>query len=307
MRAAYFTGYGDPGEVVRVGEMPNPDLHPGEVLVEVRAAGVNPIDWKIIEGHMGSRGSPHFPAPIGYDVAGVVRECGSGASRFEPGTEVYARVDGAHPGTFAEMTVVDETLLAPKPRNIDFEQAAAVPLAALTAWQALFEQITLERGQCILIHGGSGGVGSFAVQFAKHAGAEVATTVGTDHVALAKALKADVVIDYRTQRFEEVVHDYDAVLDTLGGEVQARSVAVLRPGGILVSTLGVPGDEKEGRQLASFVARGDGQQLAVIGRLIESGTVAPVVDHVYSLDHVREALMQSRGGHAGGKIVIRVH
>jgi NADPH:quinone reductase-like Zn-dependent oxidoreductase len=307
MRGAYITGYGDPRDVVRVGDMPNPELHPDEVLIEVRAAGVNPIDWKIVEGAMRSARPMRFPAPIGYDAAGIVREGGGTVTRFKPGDEIYTRVDAMHPGTFAEWIAVDEKLVALKPRNLSFEQAAAVPLAALTAWQGLFEHIKLQRGQKILIQGGAGGVGSFAVQFAKHAGAMVATTVGTDHVVIAKMTKADVVIDHHTQRFEEFVSDYDAVFDTVGGEVQSRSLTILKQGGILVSTRSVPTDKKEGKRLASFTARPDGKQLAEIGRLIESGAVTPVIDHIYPLEEATDALLQSRTGHAGGKIVIRVH
>lgn len=306
MKGVYITGYGKVDDVVRVGDIPNPDLHLNELMIEVQAAGVNPIDWKIIEG-AGAGRSAHFPIPVGYDAAGIVRDVGSAVTRFQKGDEVFTRVDAMRPGTFAEWIAVDERLVAPKPRNIDFVQAAGVPLAALTAWQGLFEHMKLERGQKLLIQGGAGGVGSFAVQFAKHKGATVATTVGPDHIALAKRLKADLVIDYRKERFEDLVRDYDAVFDTVGGDVQARSLAILRVGGILVSTLGVPTGEKDGKRLMSFRARPDGMQLAEIALLIESGAVIPIIDHVYPLEQAKDALLKSRSGHAGGKIVIRMH
>jgi NADPH:quinone reductase-like Zn-dependent oxidoreductase len=305
MKAAYIDQYGDVGQVVELGDVPRPEVQPDDVLVEIYAAGVNPVDWKIVEGHLRTARPMDFPAKLGYDMAGVVVDKGCEVSGFKVGDAVFSRVDPKRPGTFAEYVAVSEKLVAPKPENLNFAQAAAVPLAALTAWQALFENIRLEKGQKVLIHAGLGGVGSFAIQFAKHAGAEVATTVGTAHVEQARALGADRVIDYRQERFEEVLHDFDAVLDTLAGEVQSRSLAVLKPGGVLASTLGIS-TEKPGIRFEAVMVHSDGAQLAEIGRLIESGAVRPVIDRTFPLDRVKEALLYSRGGHATGKIVIQV-
>lgn len=310
MRAVSIDRYGKIEETVKITDVPVPQAGPGEVLVEVMAAGVNPVDWKIAEGYRAG-GAPHFPIVLGNDLAGIVAETGSGATRFRKGDEVYGRADRQHVGTFAEYVVVDENVLAPKPKNLDFQQAASVPLAALTAWQALFEHIRLQAGQKVLIQAGSGGVGSFAIQFAKHAGAQVATTVSTANVSFAKSLGADWIVDYRKQRFEDVLpHDFDAVLDTLAGDIQVRSVAVLRSDGVLVSTLGVVEKlqaECPSLRLEGMVMHPDGDQLAEIGRLIEDGDVKPVIDRTFPLEQAKEALLYSRSGHAHGKIVITAH
>lgn len=309
MKAASIDHYGNIEDTVKIADVPRPAVEAGEVLLEVKAAGVNPVDWKIAEGRLGG-GSAQFPMLLGNDVAGVVVEVGEGVTRFKPGDEVYGRVDHEHAGTFAEYVTVFAPTLARKPRNLDFAEAAAVPLAALAAWQALFEHARLQRGQRILIQAGSGGVGSFAVQFAKHAGAQVATTVSTANVGLAQSLGADWVIDYKTQRFEEMIRDFDAVLDTLGGDIQARSLLVLKQGGVLVSTVGITPQAKQDRPDVRFepmVMHPDGEQLTDITRLIESGIVKPVIDRRFPLDQTKEALLYSRSGHAQGKIVITPH
>jgi NADPH:quinone reductase-like Zn-dependent oxidoreductase len=309
MKAASIDRYGKIEDTVTISDVPKPALGPGDVLVEVKAAGVNPVDWKIAEGYTRGR-EVHFPMILGNDLAGVVVATGEGAMRFKQGDEVYGRVDRQHTGTFAEYAAVDEQALARKPRNLDFAEAAAVPLAALTAWQALFEHARLRTGQKVLIQAGAGGVGSFAIQFAKHVGAQVATTVSTANVALAQSLGADWVIDYKKQRFEDVIHDVDAVLDTLAGDIQARSLAVLKSGGVLVSTVGVAPESRQERpdvRFEAMVMHPDGGQLAEITRLIEAGTVKPVVDRRFGLEQTKEALIYSRTGHAHGKIVITPH
>ena len=221
MKAIYIANYGALDEVVQMGDLPNPAVGPQDVLIQVRAAGVNPIDWKIAEGYMKDRIPLVLPAILGNEVAGVIIEAGSATSRFKKGGEVYARLDPLRGGGYAEYVAVDAKFVAPKPEVVDFVAAAAIPLAGLTAWQVLFEHLKLKKGQKVLIHAGSGGVGSFAIQFAKHIGAEVATTVGPDGVKLAKTLGADHVIDYKSRPFEDVVKDFDAVFDTVGGETQA--------------------------------------------------------------------------------------
>ncbi len=306
MKSAYITHYGSVDDVVELGDVPKPELQPDEVLIEAHSAGVNPIDWKIIEGVMSSGKPLTGPRRIGYDVSGVVAEIGSAVTRFRPGDEVFCRVDSAHPGAFAEYVAVIEGLVAPKPKNIDFTEAAAVPLASMTAWQALFEHIQLKSGQKVLIHAGVGGVGSFAIQFAQHAGAQVATTVGPQSVERAKALGATWVIDYQHERFEKRLHDFDAVFDTIGGETQRRSLAVLKPGGVLVSTVGISVPDTPGIRLIPMIMHAEESQLEEIAKLIESGEVRPVIDRVFSLDQIKEALLYSRSGHAHGKIVVRV-
>lgn len=303
MKAAYIEQYGKVEDTVKLGDVPKPVAGPGEVLIEVYAAGINPVDWKIIEGYLKAFRPLKFPSLLGYDVAGVVAGTAGEVAGFKAGDPVYARV--STPGTFSEYAVANIKEIARKPENLDFVNAAAVPLAALTAWQSLFEYIRLKKGQKILIHAGLGGVGSFAVQFAKHVGAEVATTVGAAHVEQARALGADRVIDYGKEHFEDVIHDFDAVLDTLAGEVQPRSLKVLKPGGVLASTLGISVDKSDIR-LEAVMMHPDGGQLAEIGSLIKAGAVKSVVDRIFPLDQIKEALVLNRNGHATGKIVIRV-
>jgi NADPH:quinone reductase-like Zn-dependent oxidoreductase len=310
MKAIYIANYGALDEVVQMGDLPNPAVGPQDVLIQVRAAGVNPIDWKIAEGYMKDRIPLVLPAILGNEVAGVIIEAGSATSRFKKGGEVYARLDPLRGGGYAEYVAVDAKLVAPKPEVVDFVAAAAIPLAGLTAWQVLFEHLKLKKGQKVLIHAGSGGVGSFAIQFAKHIGAEVATTVGPDGVKLAKTLGADHVIDYKSRRFEDVVKDFDAVLDTVGGETQARSIPVLKRGGVLVSIVGVTADqtaaEKAGVRLQGVFMHPDGEQLAQIALLVDAGTVRPIIDRTFVFGQAKDALHYSKAGRAKGKIVIKV-
>ena len=306
MKSAYITHYGNVDDVVELGEMPKPELQPDEVLIETHSAGVNPVDWKIIEGYMSAGETLSEPRRIGYDVSGVIAEVGSAVTRLKPGDEVFCRVDSSHPGTFAEYVAVNEGLAAPKPKNIGFTKAAAIPRASMPAWQGLFEHARLKAGQKVLIHAGLGGVGSFAIQFARHADAAVATTVGPQSVERAKALGATWVVDYQNERFEERLHDFDAVFDTIGGETQQRSLGVLKPGGVLVSTVGINVPETPGIRLIPMVMHPEESQLEEIAGLIESGEVKPVIDRVFTLDEVKEALLYSHSGHAHGKIVLRV-
>jgi len=283
---------------------------PQDILVQVCDAGVNPIDWKIAEGYM--RGTRPFPMPLilGNEVAGVVTTVSSEATGFKNGDEVYVRLDPAKCGAFAEFVAVDAKLAALKPKSVDFTAAAGIPLAGLTAWQVLFEHLNLEKGQRILIHAGSGGVGSFAIQFAKHIGAEVATTVGPDGVEMAKALGARYVIDYKSQRFEDVAKDFDAVFDTLGGETQARSLQVLKRGGTLITVAGITADpdiaEKLGISLQGISMHPDGKQLAEIADLVDAGAVKPIIDRTFTFDQAKQALLYSKSGRAKGKIVIEI-
>ncbi len=309
MKTISIANYGPLDEVVRMTDMPKPTPGPQDVLIQVRAAGVNPIDWKIAEG---MRRTITFPMPLilGNEVAGVVSFVGSAVTNFKNGDEVFVRLDPTKCGGFSEFVAVDAKLVAMKPQKTDFITAAGIPLAGLTAWQGLFEHLKLKKGQKILIHAGSGGVGSFAIQFAKHIGAEVATTVGPDGIAMAKALGAKYIIDYKSQRFEDVVKDFDAVFDTIGGETQTRSLRVLRRGGALVSTVGVSADQsiadKAGVTMKSMGMHPDGKELTEIAELVDAGAVKTIIDRTFNFDQTKEALLFSKSGRAKGKIVVKV-
>jgi len=332
MKAAFIRRYGG-NAVVELGELPAPQAGPGELLVEVHAASVNPVDFKIRDGLLKMIVPFGFPLILGNDLSGVVKAVGTGVTRFRPGDAVFARMDKRRIGAFAEFAVVAEADAAAKPANLTHIEAAAVPLAGLTAWQALFEIGGLKAGQKVLIHAGSGGVGTFAIQLARHAGATVATTVGARNAELARNLGANVVIDYKSQRFEDVVSGQDLVFDTQAGDIQHRSFAVLKRGGVLVSIAGKP-DGRLVRQwglnpllgvLLDFLSRKSlrlakkhgvryeylfmhpsGEQLAQIGRLLADGSVRTVIDKVFPLEQVREALAYSEAGHATGKVVVEV-
>ncbi|MFE3991529.1 NADP-dependent oxidoreductase [Streptomyces goshikiensis] len=309
MKAAVINQYGQVRDVVRVTDVPVPAVGPRDVLIEVRAAGVNPVDHLIVKGFL-STGEPSRPLVIGNELAGVVTQVGAEATRFAVGDEVFSRVDPRVGGAFAEYVAVDESLVAAKPSRLTFEEAASLPLVALTALQALTEQADVRSGTRVLIHGGAGGVGSAAVQIAKHLGAEVVATAGSGSVELVRELGADRVIDYRTEKFEEVVSDVDVVLDTIGGETQERSFGVLKSGGTLVSIVAVPDAEaKKARwnvEARSFFMRPQGEQLAHLAGLVESGQLRPIVETVFPLDEASEALQKVERGGARGKTVISV-
>jgi NADPH:quinone reductase-like Zn-dependent oxidoreductase len=309
MKTISIANYGPIDEVVRMTEMPKPTTGPQDVLIQVRAAGVNPIDWKTAEN---LKNMSTFPMPLilGNEVAGVVSSVGNAVTSFKNGDEVFVRLDTTRCGGFAEFVAVEAKLVVMKPKKTDFISAAGIPLAGLTAWQGLFEHLKLKRGQKILIHAGSGGVGSFAIQFAKHIGAEVATTVGPDGTDMAKALGAKYIIDYKSQRFEDVVKDFDAVFDTIGGETQTRSLRVLRRGGALVSTVGVSADrsiaDKAGVSIQGMGMHTDGKELTEIAGLVDAGAVKAIIDRTFNFDQTKEALLYSKSGRAKGKIVVRV-
>ncbi|MFJ3203010.1 NADP-dependent oxidoreductase [Streptomyces sp. NPDC086989] len=309
MKAAVIDTYGQVRDVVRVTDVPVPAVGPGDVLIEVRAAGVNPVDHLIVKGFL-SAGEPTGPLVIGNELAGVVTEVGGEVTRFAVGDEVFSRVDPRVGGAFAEYVAVDQSLVAAKPSGLTFEEAASLPLVALTALQALTEQADVRAGTRVLIHGAAGGVGSAAVQIAKQLGAEVVATAGGASVELVRELGADRVIDYRTEKFDEIVSDVDVVLDTIGGETQERSFGVLKPGGTLVSI--VPVADAEARQAQwnvrarSFFMRPHGEQLAHLAGLVEAGRLRPIVETVFPLDEASEALQKVERGGARGKTVIGV-
>src|SRR4029077_14753316 len=308
MKAIRIHNYGGP-EVLQYEDAPRPEPQAGEVLVRVHAAGVNPIDWKIREGHMKDFWPHKFPLILGWDASGTVEEVGPGVSRFKIGDEVYSVTDPTRDGAYADYIVVREAELALKPKSLHHIRAAAVPLAALTAWQALFDTAQLQPAQRVLMHAGSGGVGHFAVQLAKWKGAYVFATASTKNQDLLRKLGVDKPIDYTQQRFDDVARNIDIVLDTLGGETQERSWSVLKKGGVLVSLVQPPSEEKAkelGVRAAFLGAQPNGAQLAEIAKIIDSGTLAPVIDRILPLSEARRAHQLSQSGHTHGKIVLRV-
>jgi alcohol dehydrogenase len=240
MKSAQITRYGNTSEVIKINHTNAPNLSTGKVLVNVQTAGINPIDWKIREGYMQQMIHLQFPSTLGMDFSGIIKQVGEEiSSDFKQGDEVYgqAGIPSGGSGAFAEQALASVTSIAHKPKTLDHSEAAALPLVGVSAWQALVEHIGLSKGQRILIHGGAGGIGSIAIQLAKNLGAYVATTVSTEDKQFVHELGANEVIDYKTQTFEDVVKDYDAVFDTVGGETYTRSFRVLKKDGIIVSML----------------------------------------------------------------------
>ena len=307
MKAICFHEYGGP-EVLKYENVPRPEPQHGQVLIQVRAAAVNPVDWKIREGWLASMIPLQFPTIAGTDVAGVVMATGQGVTDFRVGQDVYGFV-GIGSGAYAEYTTSGIETIALQPRTLDYVQAASVPLVATTAWQALFEAGGLKEGQTVLVHGGAGGVGTFAVQLAKMKGAYVLATASSQNVEFVKGLGADEVIDYTTTRFETVAHHVDVVLDVIGGETEQRSWGVLKPGGILVSTLGPPSQEDAAkhRVRAAFVqAQPTAGLLKEIARLLDSGQIKPNVGKMFPMEQARQAQELKQHGHTRGKIVLEI-
>ena len=305
MQAECIHAFGGP-EVLELEDIPRPMPGARELLVRIHAAGVNPVDWKIREGLLGEQ---PLPAIMGSDFSGVVEELGADVEEFRVGQEVFGSV-ADQSGSYAEYAIAPITHVTEKPPGLDHIQAAALPTAGLTAWQALFDAAHIERGQRVLIHAASGGVGSFAVQFAKWKGATVLGTSSAQHLEFLRLLDADERIDYRNSRFEEVAREVDVVLDTIGGETQNRSWGVLRAGGILVSTVQPTSQERASAQHArgSFIrcdhARSD--ELATIASLVVKGDVKVYVESVLPLREAAHAQELSQKGHTHGKIVLRV-
>lgn len=308
MKAVVIEKFGGLDEL-KVRDMPMPEVRERDLLVEVRAASVNPVDWKIREGYLRGRADFRFPLVLGLDAAGVVKETGAKARRFKIGDEVMSRTDMQRGGTYAEYVAVDEGIVARKPRNLSFEEAASIPLAGLTAWQALVDRAAVKSGDRVLIHAGAGGVGSLGIQIAKARGAHVAATCGTGNVEFVKGLGADEAVDYTKDDFSAVLKGYDVVLDTMGGEVYRKSFEVLRKGGVVVSLLERPDEAlaaKKGVRAEYLFMQPDARELEELAGLLEAGKIKPVVGKVFPLDEIREAHRLSASHHARGKIVIRV-
>lgn len=308
MKAVRIHAYGG-SEVLRYEDAPRPIPGNGEVLIRVHAAGVNPVDWKVRNGYLKDFLSHALPLIPGWDVSGVVEESGPGGTAFENGDEVYSRPDLARDGAYAEYIVARESEVVKKPMSVDHVHAAAIPLAALTAWQTLIDAAELRAGQKVLIHAAAGGVGHFAVQLAKWKGAYVVGTASKHNHDFLRELGADDVIDYRTTRFEDVVGEVDVVLDAIGGETQKRSWKVLKKGGILVSIVDPPSEEEAAaRDLRSafvFISP-SAEQLTEIAGLVDSGKLRAIVNHEFSLADARRAQEMSEAGHTRGKIVLAV-
>lgn len=331
MKAYFIDRYGKQNG--RMGDVPEPLPGAHDVLIEVHAASVNVLDSKIRSGEFKLILPYSFPLVLGNDCAGVVIEVGAAVKGFKPGDEVYARVPEQRIGTFAERIAVEQNAVALKPANLSMEQAAGIPLVALTAWQALVDIARLQKGQKVLIHAGSGGVGTIAIQLAKHLGAVVATTTSTANVEWVKALGADVVIDYKQQHFEQELRDYDVVLNSLGTDVLENSLKVLRPGGQLISISGPPTAEfakvqglawplrqvmrllslsirrkarKQDVRYSFLFMRANGAQLQEITSLIEAGVIRPVLDRIFAFESAGEALTYVEQGRAKGKVIVQI-
>jgi NADPH:quinone reductase-like Zn-dependent oxidoreductase len=318
---------------LRFADMPTPEPREDEALIEVHAAGVNLLDAKIRSGEFKLILPYRLPLVLGHDVAGVVVKVGARVRQFKPGDEVYARPDDFRIGTFAEFVAVKEASLALKPKNLTMEEAASIPLVGLTAWQALVEKAELKKGQKVFIQAGSGGVGTFAIQLAKHLGATVATTTSTTNIALVQNLGADLVIDYKKQDFEHVLREHDVVLNSQDGKTLEKSLRILKRGGKLISISGPP-DPEFGRAIAApgFVRlvmrllsagvrrkahrwgvgysflfmKASGSQLREITGLIEAGAIRPVMDRTFPFESTNEALAYVEAGRAKGKVVVRL-
>ena len=332
MKAFIIDRYGS-GARLRAGEMPDPVMREDDVLVQIHAAGVNVLDSKIRSGEFKLLLPYRLPLILGNDVAGVVLSVGTRVRKFKPGDEVYARPDKDRIGTFAELISIKEDSVAKKPKNLTMEEAASIPLVGLTAWQALIEKAGLKKGQKVFIQAGSGGVGTFAIQLAKHLGATVATTTSTGNVNLVRSLGADIVIDYKKEDFGNVLSDYDVVLHSLDKMTLEKSLRVLKPGGRLISISGPPDPDfardigaswmlklvmrvlshgvrvkaKRDQVNYSFLfMRANGDQLSEITTLIDAGIIRPIVDRVFPFESTDQSMAYVEAGRAKGKVVVNV-
>jgi NADPH:quinone reductase-like Zn-dependent oxidoreductase len=332
MRAAVIHRYGK-NDQIQIEEIAKPQPLQNDLLVSVRAASVNPVDFKIRAGALKQIVPYRLPLVLGNDLSGVVVSVGASVSRFKVGDEVFARLDKDRIGAYAEFALIRETAAAHKPANLSHVEAASIPLVGLTAWQALIDIAKLSAGQSVLIHAGSGGVGTFAIQLAKHLGATVATTVGARNSDLVKALGADQIIDYKSQRFDELVKDVDVVFDTQGGETLERSFRVVKRGGIVVTVGGVPDAKfakawglnpflvlalgfltrritraaaRRGAKFEYLFMHADGAELGEIAKLLDAGVIGPVIDRTFPLASIRDALAYAEAGRTVGKVVVTI-
>jgi NADPH:quinone reductase-like Zn-dependent oxidoreductase len=307
MKAAVLHEHGGP-ENFKYEDVPRPSPNDDEVLIKVMAAGVNPVDTYIRQGMRSKSGSENPPMIIGYDVAGVVEKAGAGIKSYKAGDAVYAYLPVSRGGGYADFAVAKEDEMSPKPKNVDFEKAAAVPLAATTAWQALIDTAKLEPGQTVLIHGGSGGVGCFAVQIAKARGAKVIATASTENQDLLKQLGVDQPIDYTKTKFDEVAKDVDVVLNCVRADTLPASYGVVKKGGIIVSITDEPDMAecaKHGIRGSRMMAHPDAKALEELTKLIEANKITPIVSQTFPLMDVAKAHRQIETRHTRGKIVLK--
>jgi NADPH:quinone reductase-like Zn-dependent oxidoreductase len=332
MKALVFNRYGGPDHIT-FADTSRPVPNPDEILVQVHAAGLNPIDYMIPKGMFKPILRFQPPATLGSDLAGIVVEIGSRVTRFKPGDAVFASIFDLGTGALAEFALVPESAAALKPPNLDFAQAASIPMVGLTSWQALKERLRLKPGQKVFIPAGSGGIGTFAIQLAKYLGAKVGTTTSTGNVDLVRSLGADEVVDYKKQEFEDILGDYDAVLGTVRGNALEKSLRILKPKSTVVSLIGPPDAafarargmnffmlfvfgllsrkiirlaKKRGVAYSFLFVHPDGGQLAAIGELLEAGRIRPVIDQVFPFEQAKEALAYLEQGRAKGKVVVQM-
>jgi len=308
MKAVVLREYGGP-EALKLEEVPRPEPKDDEVLVRVIAAAVNPVDAYARQGMLSKRGLDKRPAIIGYDIAGVVEKTGARVTKFKAGDAVYAYLSIMRGGGYAQFAIAKEGEMSLKPKNIDFEKAAAVPLAATTAWQALIDTAKINEGQTVLIHGGSGGVGSFAVQIAKARGAKVIATASSANQDLLKQLGVDQPIDYTTTKFQDVVKDVDVVLNCVRADTLPASYGMVKKGGVIVSITGDPDPaecDKRGIRCSGVMAHPDATVLQELTRLIEANKITPIVSQAFPLAKAARAHQQIETRHTRGKIVLRV-
>jgi alcohol dehydrogenase len=330
---AFFINRYSKKDPMRLGDMPEPEVRDNDVLIEVHAAGLNLLDSKIKSGEFKLILPYRLPLVLGHDVAGVVSRVGSRVRQFKVGDEVFARPADHRVGTFAEFISVNESDVARKPRDLTMEEAASIPLVGLTAWQALVETAKLKKGQKVFIQAGSGGVGTFAIQLAKHLGATVATTTSSANAGWVKSLGADIVVDYKKEDFEKVLQNYDVVLHSQDAAVLEKSLRVLKPGGQLISISGPPDPAfakeigapwfvklivgllssgvrkralRRGLRYSFLFMRANGRQLQEITSLIDGGAIRPVVDQVFDFASTNKALAYVEKGRAKGKVVVKV-
>ncbi|WP_242229815.1 NADP-dependent oxidoreductase [Bacillus cereus group sp. BfR-BA-01329] len=331
MKAMIIDKYGK--VPMRMAEVPIPEINEHEVLTEIHAASINPIDFKIRDGKVKMLLKYEMPLILGNDFAGVIIKVGSKVTRFKVGDEIYARPRKNKIGTFAEYIAIHEDDVALKPKNLSFEEAASIPLVGLTSYQALHDIMQLQKGQKILIHAGSGGVGTFAIQLAKIMGATVTTTASEAGANLVKSLGADQIINYKTEKFEEILKDYDAVFDTIGGTTLKKSFDIIKSGGNIVSVSGMPNarfgkefgsgffktflfslaskkltalEKKHNAQYSFLFMKPSGDQLRTIANYIEAGKIKPVIDRVFPFEDAQKAMEYSEAGRAKGKIIVKM-
>lgn len=331
MRAMVIDRYGK--VPMRLAEIPAPEIGEYEVLAEIHAASINPVDFKIRDGKVKLLVKYKMPLILGNDFSGVIAKVGAKVTRFKAGDEIYARPRKSKIGTFADYIAIHEDDIALKPKNLSFEEAASIPLVGLTSYQALTDILQLQKGQKILIQAGAGGVGTFAIQLAKLMGATVATTASAAGADLVKTLGADEIINYKTEKFEEILKNYDAVFDTLGGEILEKSFEVIKSGGKIVSVSGLPNarfgkeygsgffktllfsaashkltalEKKHNAEYTFLFMKPSGEQLRIIANHIENGKIKPIIDRVFPFEDAQKAMEYAESGRAKGKIIVKI-